>query len=383
MEPTTELLKVRSCSASISGRADEIESARNLPSDLVDEIGRDVFMAAVPECYGGSERTPGELLEIVEELAWADGSAGWCGMIWLVSALIAGHLPTEWATEIYGQGPVLTGGATAPTGRGRRVDGGIEVTGKWHWGSGTAHCGWITGGTVVAEQGDNPRLAGGEPEVYLMMFKADQVQIHDNWDPVGLAGTGSNDFEVVEAFVPEGRWALLGGPPMIDSPLARFPFFGLFGASVAAVPLGIARRALDDFRELAPTKIPAWRSRPITERPLVQAAVAVAEARIDACWSYLQSALAEAWESVLAEGEATMAQRRRLRLAAAHATHEAVVAVDSLFLQGGGTSIHRQNNMQRCLRDVHVTTQHMMVNPSTSEQVGALELTDRAPNVLF
>ena len=383
MGDAPELEHVRSCAPAIAGRADEIEKARNLPPDIVDLLGRETFMAAVPECYGGTERSPRQLVEIIEELARADGSAGWCAMIWIVSALFAGHLPAEWAQHIYGRGPVLTGGATAPTGRGKRVNNGVEVTGRWQWGSGTTYCDWIAGGTVVADGRESPRRPGGEPEVYVMMFAADQVYLHDNWDPVGLAGTGSNDFEVAGAFVPDGRWAFLGDTPAIDSPITRFPFFGLFAAGVAAVPLGIARRALDEFHTLAPTKTPAWRSRPISERAVVQAATALAHARVDACWTTLRAALEDTWDTVIGGGEPSREQRIRLRRAAVHATHEAVAVVDSLYLHAGGSSIHRSGSLQRCLRDVHVTTQHMMVNPSTFEQVGALQLTDAEPNSLF
>jgi len=380
MDEAPELEHVRSCSADIATRAAEIEELRNLPVDVVDLLNRSTFMAAVPRCYGGTERPPRQLAEIVEEMAWADGSVGWCGMIWLVSALFAGHLPAEWAERIYGSGPVLTGGATAPTGHGRRVDGGAQVTGRWNWGSGTSHCDWIAGGTLLNGPSESP---GGERGVYVMMFSRDQVNILDTWDPVGLAGTGSNDYEVVDAFVPEGRWAMLGDTPVIDSPISRFPFFGMFGAAVASVPLGIARRAVDDFRQLAPTKTPAWRTRSISERAVVQAAVALAQARVDACWTTLKDALDDAWQVVVGGGEPTARQRIRLRRSAVHATHEAVAAVDSLYLHAGGTAVHRSGGLQRCLRDVHVTTQHMMVNPSTFEQIGDLELSGEQPNSLF
>ena len=82
-------------------------------------------------------------------------------------------------------------------------------------------------------------------------------------------------------------------------------------------------------------------------------------------------------------GEPTARQRIRLRRSAVHATHEAVAAVDSLYLHAGGTAVHRSGGLQRCLRDVHVTTQHMMVNPSTFEQIGDLELSGEQPNSLF
>ena len=46
-------------------------------------------------------------------------------------------------------------------------------------------------------------------------------------------------------------------------------------------------------------------------------------------------------------------------------------AVDALYEAGGG-SIYDENALQRCFRDVHVTTQHIMVAKPIFEMVGKL-----------
>ena len=40
----------------------------------------------------------------------------------------------------------------------------------------------------------------------------------------------------------------------------------------------------------------------------------------------------------------------------------------------GGTSVYRRSPIQRRFRDIHVATQHMVVNPSTYEIAGRLLL---------
>jgi alkylation response protein AidB-like acyl-CoA dehydrogenase len=63
-----------------------------------------------------------------------------------------------------------------------------------------------------------------------------------------------------------------------------------------------------------------------------------------------------------------------LRLAAVNATQRSVSAVDRLYQAGGGSSIYHDNELQRCFRDVHVSTQHIMVGLPVYEVVGRVEL---------
>ena len=124
------------------------------------------------------------------------------------------------------------------------------VTGRWQWGSGTQHCSWICGGTLT-DAGD----------YRLMFFPATDVEIVDTWHSSGLRGTGSNDFAVIELFVPAGRAvAIVGARPRIDRPLYVFPLFSLLALAVASVCLGIARRAIDELVDLAEVKTPVFTS---------------------------------------------------------------------------------------------------------------------------
>ena len=72
----------------------------------------------------------------------------------------------------------------------------------------------------------------------------------------------------------------------------------------------------------------------------------------------------------------TSAERNRLRLAAANATLKSAEAIDALYEAGGGSSIYEENVLQRCFRDVHVTTQHIMVAKPIFEMAGKAIMTD-------
>jgi alkylation response protein AidB-like acyl-CoA dehydrogenase len=372
-DPCDAVTIARSLAPAISARADEIEAGRRLPADLARKLAEaGLFRIAIPHEYGGTELHPADIVRVIETAARADGSVGWCVMIGATTATLAAILPDKWAREIYGTDPhVITGGATPPTGKAYPVNGGYQVTGRWQWGSGTQNAQWICGGAFVMDGAEPRKSKTDEPEVHLMIFEVKQVEILDTWNPSGLRGTGSHDFQVKEAFVPEGRSIILGGSaPRLKTPLYRFPFFGLLAVGTCAVALGIARRAIDEFVALATKKVPTWAQRPLSQRPMIQVQVAEAEAALRSARAFVFDAIDAAWDLAAAGQALSIEVRRDLRLAAAHAVRQSVKAVDLMYEAGGGSSIHADNPLQRCFRDVHVTTQHIMVSAGIYEQTG-------------
>ncbi|MEM6704848.1 MAG: acyl-CoA dehydrogenase family protein [Acidobacteriota bacterium] len=366
--------------------SERIEGEREVPSELVEVLrAAQIFSLAIPEQYGGTERSPGELLTLIEELARTDSAVGWLTMIYNTTAFTASMLPPEWAAKIYGasESASITCGATAPTGKGRRVPGGLEVSGRWAWGSGSRHGDWICGGTLIATEDGIEKHPTGDPVVYVPYFEPDQVTFHDNWNPSGLRGTGSVDFEVDGAFVPEGRWIVLGSADRhVHTPFFRMPFFGLFAAAVAAVPIGIAQRALEEFTDLARKKVAMWQKSTLNESSLVQLELGTAEALIQGGRRSLHHIIGEVWEKVLAGEDVTIEDRRQIRLAASQATAHCSRAVDMLYEAGGGTSIQSHCGLQQCFRDIHAATQHRLVGKQPLQLAGALRLNGDAPGIV-
>ncbi len=231
-------------------------------------------------------------VQVIDELARHDAAAAWCSMIASTTAPMAAYLPEADADEIYGGDPLtVTGGALAPSGVGRSTEGGFVVSGRWQWGSGTQHCQWICGGTIVDAS-----------DFRLVFFPAADVEILDTWHSSGLRGTGSTDFTVHELFAPAGRAVPIGTgqAPRLDRPLYRFPLFSLLSIAVASVCLGIARRAIDEVVELAEAKTPAFASRRLAKSTMAQVDVAKAEAALASARAFLLDEVGTTWADVLA-----------------------------------------------------------------------------------
>lgn len=361
----------------IRRRAAEIDQARRLPDDLARSlVAAGTFRTWIPEVYGGAEAPALDALASIESHAYDDGSVGWCVMIGVTTSLLASFLPEPFAREIYAEPGAVTGGFAAPMGRAVSTpSGGLRVDGRWQWGSGTSHCTWIGGGCLIVDEtgATAPRPDGVVAP--FVLFRRDEVELLDTWHVMGLAGTGSTDYEVRGVEVPEGRWVQLGTTPaVVDTPHSRLSFFGALAVGVAAVAVGIARRAVDELAELAGGKKPQGSNRTLAERTPTQADLARADATVRSAWAFLVDTVGAAWDTAVAGDPPSVEHQRLLRLAATDAAQRCAGAVRDLHLLAGGAAVYLDNPIQRLFRDSHVATQHAMVAPRTYEPVGRLLL---------
>jgi len=368
--------RVRLLLPRIVDAAPAIEQQRRVPPGLTAELTRaGVFRMLVPRELGGLETHPATMVEVLEEIARADGSAGWVTMIGATTGLIGAYLPEVAARQIFADPDVVTGGVFHPRGRAVVTDGGYRVTGRWPLASGCEHCSWLLGGCIVFD-GDQPRLRdGGAPEARMMIFPAPQAAIHDTWNVSGLRGTGSHDIAVEDLFVPHERSVWFSTDvPQRGGPLYAFPVFGLLALGIAGVSLGIARGALDDLAALAGSKVATGSRRPLAERGATQSTFAQATTRLGAARALVREVVRETWERASTGEPISLEQRARLRAAATHAVREAARVVDAMYEAGGATAIYAEHPLQRRFRDVHVATQHVLVAQPTWELAGRVLL---------
>lgn len=379
---STPLAAARALGPLAAELADEAEQRRQLPvalSAAIAEAG--LYRLCVPAALGGAEASPADLLGSVEALAEADAAAAWCVAVCATAGMLAGYLHTDAAEEVFGDPLGVVGGVFAPSGRAIAEDGLLEVSGRWRFASNVANCDWLMGGCSVLD-GDRPRrLAGGRPDVQLVLFPASSAEVIDTWSVSGLRGTGSHDMAVDSIAVPGSRSAsLISDAPVAEGPLYAFPPFGLLAASIAAVTLGVARAALADLSELAGAKTPALSSRRLAERAATQAAFARAEAGVRAARSLLYGAVEDSWQTARRGEGVAIRARVGLRLASSHAVDAATAAVDAVQRLAGGSAVYETSPIERRFRDIHTATQHMLVGPATWELTGrsllGLELDD-------
>ena len=345
------------------GMADDIDSARRLPAELVEAL-RDsgLLRAGAPVEVDALELPAGTALRCAEEVARGDASAGWCVSIGITSTLLVAYLPPASRDELFGNGRGLAAGVWAPQGKARRVPGGVVVSGRWAFCSGITHADVLFAGCVLE---DRPAVVA---------LPTEQLQILDTWHTLGLRGTGSHDTVAEEVFVPDNRVLSIFDGPVIDRPLYRFPPFGFFAACITAAAMGNARAAIDNFVELASTKKGVAASRTLAERSTIQVAVATAESALEAARAGYYQAIDAAWQASLDGPAVPLESRTRLRLAATHGARVSADVVRSMYDLAGGSAIYDGAPLQRRLRDAFTATAHFQVNEASRELPGRILL---------
>ena len=125
----------------IVANRDRIDSECQLPHELATEMAnKGLFGLYVPKELGGPETDPVTAFHVVEEIAQADGSAGWCVFNGAAVSSAVARLSPKAATEIFGDPPVVLGSGSARAGgTARLTDGGYVVSGRWNFLSGIDH----------------------------------------------------------------------------------------------------------------------------------------------------------------------------------------------------------------------------------------------------
>lgn len=360
-------------------RRDEIEQARRLPRDLADDLRRTgLFSLTVPRALGGVEATPLDVMRLIETIATADGSTGWCAMVGIGNNVVAGYMPEDGAREVFADPAAPSAGLAAPAGQAVRADGGLRVSGRWAFASGITHSDWVWAGCLMMENG-GPRMTPHGPEIVHVCLPVADVTLDDTWHVSGLRGTGSVDVSVKGTFVPERRvFVLLDSSSHRREPLFQMPPLGLFVYQLAAVGLGIARAALDELREALETKVPTLYTAPAAERPLAQAGYARAEAALAAARALLYATVDDIWQAV-SGGQAPSARQIALaRAASTHAVETVAEITRTANTLAGGSSLYASSSLQRHARDAEAMTHHFTVAPHTWEDAGRV-LLGRAP----
>jgi alkylation response protein AidB-like acyl-CoA dehydrogenase len=358
----------------IVGMRAEIERERRLPSSLVERL-RDLgfFSLWLARSFGGPELSLSDFVRVIETLARWDGSVAWCVTNGGGYARFSGFLPEASARRIFVDERAVVAGNMGPIGRAVPVPGGFQINGRWPYGSGITHSGWTLGGCVVLD-GDTPRRGpDGAADTRILFFPTAAAEVIDTWEVGGLRGTGSHDYRVADLFVRDDH-AVAGNNPVLSGPLYALPRHTAFAVTIAAVPLGIARAALDALRELATAKIPRIGQAVLRDRPVVQAAVGRAEAALRAARAFLLKACDDVWSAAAAGLPLTLEQRVDVRLACAQAAEAAKEVVRAAYDAGGGTAVYESCPLQRCFRDAHAAAQHVQIQAGNFETAGRVLL---------
>ena len=364
---------VESVRDTLIANAEEAESISTLPQASVDALHESgLFAMKLPEVLGGAEADPMTQLDILEAVSCIDPSAGWCLMIGATSlANLGAFLPDEAIEEIFVEGRIpKTAGVAAFSGKAVPVESGYLINGRWAFGSGVKHAQWLFAGARVVDDNES------SPKQLRVAFPTSEVQIHDNWQVMGLRGTGSCDFSVSNLFVAERfTWDVTDIRPKRGGPQYLLGRPGFVAYEHAAFALGVGRRALDAVIELALSKERGYSSATLlARRSSFQRDLGECDLRLRAARALVIEILEEAWKVVCQGQPPEPRLQAEMRSSATYTTEVAAEVVSRAFRYGGGSAMHLSSVLQQCLRDINAAAQHLMVSDVAYENHGQFSL---------
>jgi 3-hydroxy-9,10-secoandrosta-1,3,5(10)-triene-9,17-dione monooxygenase len=350
----------------LRARAAETEKLRRLPDATVAALHEaGLFRIFQPARYGGIEAPFRAFIEIGAALAQGCGSTSWVFNNLVVHNWMLGYWPEAAQDDVWKSSPraLISSSFVFPAGRAERVAGGYRLSGRWPFSSGIDAADWaMLAANVAARDGK------AEPRFFLVP-SSDYTTI-DNWNAMGLAGTGSKDTVADGIVVPEHRSLAAAngkddqhpGASSNTGPLYRLAWYALFGFVNAATALGIAQGAVEEFITASRARIATASGKHVADFATTQIRIAEAATLVDAAEILMLKDCDEAMRIAEAGRFATAAEKTRWRRDGAFATRMSVRAIDILFAGAGGSAVAESHPLQRSLRDAHAAQGHIGLN---------------------
>jgi indole-3-acetate monooxygenase len=397
------LPRARALASELDTVGNDIDTHKALPKEILDAMFEaKLFRMLLPKTQGGAELDLPTFFKVIIALAEGDASAAWTVAQSNGCAMSAAYMQADAAKELFGKDhSVLSWGFPAGPCKAFAVEGGWRVTGTWGFGSGSRHSTWV-GGHCQMFDADGVQLKNdsGTPLERTMLFPRDEVTIVDNqWNVIGLRGTGSDTYAVKDKFVPtkysvvpravgtdlqkEEHAAITeDAERRVKSPLFYFSPTMIYQAGFAAVALGVARAMLNSFIDLASGKNAAGGAMLLRDNAVIQERVAVAHARLASMTSWLSQSIQESWDGCVANGKHGFDDRVTMRLASTYAIREATKVAQDVYTDAGATAIFAIHPFERRFRDIHAVAQQVQSNPQHLQTAGQYYL-GLKPNTRF
>lgn len=399
-----ELLKnLRALTPLLAERAAAAERGRKPEDDCMAAIAATgLYRFFVPKRYGGFEHPLSAFVDVGLTLAEGCASTAWVTTFCMEHNWMLAHFPQAAQDEIFGRQPyVIAPAAISPNGRAKAREGGYVLTGRWQWGTGAMHADWIMLAGIVeragrveraehierAESADRADRADGNEnttgEMRMFILPIADVSIIDTWDADGMSGTGSNDMEVKDVFVPFHRSQSLvqlsigrsEGSALHQSPMYRMPMLPILYLAAGVPAVGAAKAALQRFVERAPARTKFGGSARQSESTATHIRIGEAQSRLAVAEMICRQVAAETMTWGEREDMCPIAERVRHRQLMIQAVRIARDVVRDLFEASGANAHLLSEPLQRIHRDVHVIAAHAVFDAEViDEQAGRLAL---------
>jgi alkylation response protein AidB-like acyl-CoA dehydrogenase len=356
----------------IERSADADEEATQLSDAVLDALERvGLFKIIAPRVVGGMEAHPLLVIDALRTLAYFDGSTGWYCQAAVTGPAVAGAFLGDRAIdEIFFSGARATcAGQAAPHGKAERVGEGYRISGSFSFGSGTPNASWIVGGYILHEKGVPVLRENGQPVMLIAMAPRSKVEFLGNWNVLGLRGTGSFDFRVLDQVIHRDFAFDAANPEqMRGGPLYGMGFMAIPSLCHSAFALGCTGRALDEWAGYARAKKRAP-SGTLSEMETFQKELAISHARFRSADAYVRDTFKDLFSSA-ERGHIREDLKLDLRLCASNVLSVGAQISQLALTSSATTALRNGSKIQRCFRDMQAGNAHVMTGEQSFISAG-------------
>lgn len=315
----------------------------------------------VPREVGGQQLPLADIVDVYEEVARADGSAGWCYFAAdCAAAYFGAYLSDTGAESVFTDGVPLMAGQFAPNGTATVVGDELVIDGAYQFGSGIVHAAWAGAGVLTTPDDD------GNPEYLFACLPVADAELQGNWNVLGLQATASYDYALHDVHVPRSRSFDFFAPIIHrGGPVYSLGVIPLTAAGHAGWALGVTRRVLDEVAAIASgtTRLGATSSLATSERFLYELGALEGRFRAGRAWVRETCEVAEA--EAERDGAVSAVTANLLREACRHVNQGGADIAREAYLLAGTRAL-RDGPIQRGFRDLHAGSQHFFAGPSAA-----------------
>ena len=352
--------------------ADGETAGRVMEQSITALTNAGAFKVAQPRRYGGYETSVRTMLEVSSAVAEADGGTAAVVASCNACAWLTGLFPERAQDDVWASTPTAkVSGVFAATAEAVQVDGGVRVTGRWHYNTGSWHAQWAVLGIPITD------IDGEIVDQGLALIPRYDLEFEETWFAAGMRSAGSNCLIADDVFVPGHRilslpLAIHGiyGTELTDAPLYRSALVPVQALALVGPQLGLGRKALQLVKEQACTK-PISYTYYTAQSDSVGFQLQLAEAAMLIDTAHLHAyRAADDIDSAARRGEYPDAlARARARADAAWALDNVTKAIDILISAHGAGSFAETNPLQRIWRDSAVAARNAMTLPIPNYEI--------------
>ncbi|WP_241481589.1 acyl-CoA dehydrogenase family protein [Mesobacillus campisalis] len=360
------LQKAREVGELAEAHALQADVDAKLPDIVIEKIKEAGFHKLLrPKTYGGQDLDYYTFGDIIRTVANYSVPAAWITYFAIIHETWPAYLPKKGRDELYNSGSLMAD-VFAPVGKVTDdEDGeGYRISGTWNFCSGVFWCDWIALGAI------HKMRDGSEPELSLFIVHKKDTEIIENWDTIGLRGTGSNAVKVEDVYVPAHYVFPLSrvvkgatspdGSYEDDYQIFNVPYLAFFLSGFSQIAIGGLERLVSDYKEKTKSRVRIYNNNTnekdagSAQRTLgeittqLNSLKAIGQQYMDKLHHYQDHSI-----RVLEEEE-----REQLFAIRGHVAKTAAETATRIIITLGGNSLYRGQHTERFVRDLLAVAAH-------------------------